>query len=437
MDALKNLLQVYKFDKKIRIGLNGDCGYVIGDIDCAYDCYISAGVSTEDSVSVDFIKKYNMTSQNAFAFDGTVSSYPHNIDNITFIKKNINTYNDESNTDLVFLANKFNNIFLKMDIEGWEYLWLLNLDSSLIKNFKQIAIEFHGITGDDWGANNNDKLKCLRLLNNTHYIIHAHGNNYGTVKDGIPDTIELTYLNKNCFDSIPEFNTTKLPIPSLDYRNSLLYPEILLDIYPFVNNIINVFTGVYENRTWDGDICSDFSGSSGPGSSLEANINTYIPFLQEFITDKNITSIIDLGCGDFRCGPSIYDNLNISYTGYDAYKKLIDYNKSKYDPGKYSFINLDFLNTKDEIISGDLCILKDVIQHWPLELIYTFLDYIVSSKKFKYIILVNSSNQLSDNTDIAFGDFRPLSSEYLPIKKYKFISLYNYSDKEVCYLKLE
>jgi hypothetical protein len=56
------LLRVYKFDNKIRCGVNKDGGYVIGDIndESGYDCYISAGVNNEESFSKDFIK--NMVS---------------------------------------------------------------------------------------------------------------------------------------------------------------------------------------------------------------------------------------------------------------------------------------------------------------------------------------------------------------------------------------
>jgi hypothetical protein len=39
---------------KIRLGNNGDGGYVIADIGDKYDCYISCGVSDEESFSKDF-----------------------------------------------------------------------------------------------------------------------------------------------------------------------------------------------------------------------------------------------------------------------------------------------------------------------------------------------------------------------------------------------
>jgi hypothetical protein len=36
-----------------------------------------------------------------------------------------------------------------------------------------------------------------------------------------------------------------------------------------------------------------------------------------------------------------------------------------------------FLNKKEDIIGGDLCILKDILCHWKLNNIYTLLDYLV------------------------------------------------------------
>jgi len=87
-------------------------------------------------------------------------------------------------------------------------------------------------------------------------------------------------------------------------------------------------------------------------------------------------------------------------------------------------------------MNGDLCILKDVIQHWSLDNIYNFLDYLVENKKFKYILICNCCYQIQDNINIQNGDFRPLSYKYFPLKKYKPIKLYNYNSKEVSVIKL-
>jgi len=229
------LLQVFKIDKKFRCGVNTDGGYVLADLAGGYDCYISAGISFEESFSRDFINKYNMNEYNSFGFDGTISNYPYEYTNkICFIKKNINNFNDDNNSNLSFLIGKYNNIFLKMDIEGGEYPWLLSLEEPQLNKFKQIVLEFHGITNDGWNCSYSDKVACLEKLSKTHYIVHAHGNSHGAVVNNIPDVIELTYVNKKYFDSVPEFNTESLPIENLDFTNKPGYNDINLNFYPFV-----------------------------------------------------------------------------------------------------------------------------------------------------------------------------------------------------------
>lgn len=148
-----------------------------------------------------------------------------------------------------------------------------------------------------------------------------------------------------------------------------------------------IFTKVYESNLWGNNKIDEYNGSSGRGSEINFNKDTYVPFLKKFITDNNIKNIVDLGCGDFICGKLIYDDLDILYTGYDAYKKVIDHHLKNHSLPKYSFIHLDFYNNKENIVNGELCILKDVLQHLALDNIYTFLDYLIEHKKFKYILI--------------------------------------------------
>jgi len=229
------LFTVYNFDKKERLGNNCDGGYIIAQLEDSYDCYISAGVSNEESFSRDFINKYQLDKENCFAFDGTINDYPWNYTtNINFMKKNIGSVNDNGNDNLTTFTERYSNIFLKMDIEGGEYPWLLN-DSLDLTKFKQIVMEFHGVTNNGWGFTLADKIKCLEKLNQTHYIVHAHGNNHAHVDNRIPDVIELTYVNKSYFGEVPELNKTPLPTPGLDYPNCHNRADIDLNCLPFVH----------------------------------------------------------------------------------------------------------------------------------------------------------------------------------------------------------
>ena len=199
---------------------------------------------------------------------------------------------------------------------------------------------------------------------------------------------------------------------------------------------IAVFTRIYENCVWGNNRHTNYEGSSGPGSALQYNQKEYIPFLKKYIAENNIKKVVDLGCGDFRCGPSTYSDLNVEYVGYDAYEKIIIHNKSAHTDPKYTFIHMDFLNKKEDLQTGDMCILKDVFLHWTVEEIYDFLDYLVSSRKYKKILICNCKQQYKDNPSNK-NRLTYFSAKMLPLKKYNPIILLQYNTKEVSVIDVE
>jgi hypothetical protein len=221
------LFPVYQVASKIRYGEKYDGGYVIAEIDGGYDCYISAGIANEESFSRDFLANHAIPKDHCFGFDGTIEEYPSGYtDNIQFIKKNILHINDEYNTDMSELIDQHSSIFLKMDIEGGEYPWILHLSKDRLERFKQIVIEFHGIMGGMYHCNWHHKMACLEKLASTHFIVHIHGNNYGDVVNGIPDVVEITYVRKTCFETDPVRDMSSYPVPGLDYPNDYHHPDL-------------------------------------------------------------------------------------------------------------------------------------------------------------------------------------------------------------------
>jgi hypothetical protein len=220
-----------------------------------------------------------------------------------------------------------------------------------------------------------------------------------------------------------------------------------------MENSKDIFTKIYETQAWGKTTNKEYNGSSGAGSDALFNIKTYVPKVKAFIENNNIKSIADIGCGEFISGPDIYDNLEISYTGYDVYKNLINHLNKKYKNNKkYNFIQNDAILDVKNISKADLCILKDILQHWPTLRIVKFLDYVIKNKIFKYILICNSSieyhithdsiitiDRAKDTKpapDILLGDFRSLSCKILPLSKYPIKKLYNYKTKEVSLIDL-
>lgn len=212
------VLKVYKSPfNKIRLGKNNDGGYIIAEIiDANYTTLISGGLGNDISFEESFIKKY----PNVFAIllDGTINSLPRH-----FIKKNIDHENN-----LHDLINEKDHIFVKMDIEGDEVPWLNSLNDEQINKFEQMVIEFHHPYYNS---------KIFEKINQSHYLIHFHGNNCCGVKNyegvNIPHVFECTYVHKKHFKKIPDLNQETLP-SKLDMKNTHR-KEIDLNYPPFVN----------------------------------------------------------------------------------------------------------------------------------------------------------------------------------------------------------
>lgn len=197
-----------------------------------------------------------------------------------------------------------------------------------------------------------------------------------------------------------------------------------------MENHIDAFTKIYTKCSWGNNKNLNYLGSSGCGSTPEYN-KDYIPFIIKFINDYNITKVVDLGCGDWESSYLIYDNIkSINYIGYDAYKDIILNNTNNHP--RYNFIHLDILNNIDNIENTELYILKDILQHWTNKEIVYFLDKLISIKKYKHILIINSANQKFDNQDTTSTfRHRSLSVKYNPLKQYKPKLVFTYHEKEV------
>jgi 2-polyprenyl-3-methyl-5-hydroxy-6-metoxy-1,4-benzoquinol methylase len=155
----------------------------------------------------------------------------------------------------------------------------------------------------------------------------------------------------------------------------------------------NVFNNIYENGKWNNGLRS--VPLSGPGSSLETAKN-FLLFIDKFIEDNNIKSVIDTGCGDLTwiSKSNFFNNDNFNYLGIDISDYIININKEKY-PNKNFQVNNVIENFSN---CGDLIIIRDVIFHLSNNDILNVFKNI--KNKFKYICVTNCRNDINlDNFD--------------------------------------
>lgn len=247
---------------KIRIGKDNDGGYIVCELPDNYDLFISGGISNDISFEIDFLSKYKDKTLQCYAFDGTISNLPTpsttNIDtsvlsnvlsNIIFVKKNLGNIETDNITNLSsYILDKYNDIFMKIDIEGHEFRLLPYLiDNNYMNKIKQLVIEIHTPADIQMFPNyfaglsdikNDNMFKLLQNINKTHTLVHFHGNNGCNTQSidniKLPHVFECTYIRNDYIKN--KFKNT-LPLPTtLDMKNILNKEDFYIDYYPFCSN---------------------------------------------------------------------------------------------------------------------------------------------------------------------------------------------------------
>ena len=163
------------------------------------------------------------------------------------------------------------------------------------------------------------------------------------------------------------------------------------------------FSEIYQKNEW--------GYGSGVGS-LPINNIRYIEFVQAFVEDCGIKSVVDFGCGDWQFSQFI-DWRGASYVGVDLVPSVIEANRRAFArPG----VSFEIFKTLDEPPSGDLLLCKDVFQHLPNDIVREYLA--AFKQKFKFLLITNDDRPESlMNEDIQAGGWRPIRLDQPPFSE--------------------
>ncbi len=201
----------------------------------------------------------------------------------------------------------------------------------------------------------------------------------------------------------------------------------------------DIFRDIYNNKLWSPEEEEKhLKFYSGTGSHLKEFKNIYFKHIKEFLLQFNFKlNAVDLGCGDFSIGSEIRKYCG-KYIAIDIFDDLIDYNKKFYKNYDVDFKVLDI--TKDELPKGDICFLRQVLQHLSNENIKKFLNQMKG--KYKYLVLTEhlpNKKIFKSNKDIITGpEIRLyknsgviLTESPFNLKPIHEISSFNISSKEI------
>jgi SAM-dependent methyltransferase len=161
------------------------------------------------------------------------------------------------------------------------------------------------------------------------------------------------------------------------------------------------FEKVYATNEWH--------YGSGEGS-LPRHTRGYVAFLQQFLREHQVKSVVDVGCGDWQFSRLI-DWTSIDYHGFDLVASVIERNQKQFGSPHIRFTR--YAGDFAELPAADLLICKDVLQHLAQLNIERFLPHL---KRYPLSLLTNCANPHGEtvNKDIADGEFRYLDLRLPP-----------------------
>lgn len=221
----------------VRIGGNGDGGYLVPDDLQGIKACFSPGVSTIADFEEELVKRQIP----CYLTDYSVKTAPIQHQLIDFQKKFLGTKeNNVFTTMQTWVAQKAPNqseFILQMDIEGAEYDVFNTMDETLLQKFRIIAVEFHSL---DRLTRSKDYLKIFKVfekLQKYFEVVHIHPNNYCKVINfqgfDFPLALEITFLRKDRVTSKTPIE--KFPHP-LDIANTTDRPDVVLSRHWYAKN---------------------------------------------------------------------------------------------------------------------------------------------------------------------------------------------------------
>jgi len=188
--------------KLIRLGPEGDGGYVIPDDLAGIEACFSPGVSSISGFEMECAER----GMKVFLADKSVDGPACRHELFTFTKKFVGATTDDDFMTLdewvtASLPESTSDLLLQIDVEGCEYEVFLSASDALLRRFRIIVVEFHFL--DHLWSEHFFRIArpVFDKLLQTHACVHIHPNNSAGVlrKVGlaIPPIMEFTFYRRD------------------------------------------------------------------------------------------------------------------------------------------------------------------------------------------------------------------------------------------------
>lgn len=187
------------------------------------------------------------------------------------------------------------------------------------------------------------------------------------------------------------------------------------------NQSEQVFSEVYARKLW--------GEGSGPGSVSNEGL-PYVALINTLLDWGQVKSVVDLGCGDGTVGAAL---IAPEYHGVDCHGLNIKRLQIQQPQKKWS--QMDIFTDRDSLPTGEVCLLKDVLHHWPSWMVVEWLSWAKNCKKWERLVLTQDCHQPEDDADCHLGGYRALHPDMSPLRQFELRMVAPYLHKAVLILQ--
>ena len=158
------------------------------------------------------------------------------------------------------------------------------------------------------------------------------------------------------------------------------------------SNMQEIFEKIYADKIWGEGYLSSGLGGSGGGSTIEGTQDVRDYIIDFLKNHPEVQTFLDVGCGEAVWQMLIpWEELGVKYIGIDVVEKLILINQEKMaDRPNVEFIYIDGFT--ERLPNADICFVKDVLQHWGIPDVLSFVNSI--RKDYPYFMTINGKVHL-------------------------------------------
>jgi len=201
-ELIRSLQPIDSGVKLIRLGPDGDGGYLIPDDLTGIEYGFSPGVSTESGFEADLATR----GVRVFLADFSVDQPAISSSRFVFDKKHVGCFSNDRFVTLDAWRNRHipdyrGDLILQMDIEGAEFETMISISTELLSQFRIMIVEFHylhQLLNKPWFIHVS---RVFEKLLQTHSVVHIHPNNCcGSVRTKdlvIPRVAEFTFYRND------------------------------------------------------------------------------------------------------------------------------------------------------------------------------------------------------------------------------------------------